>query len=171
MAGSIDQDIFHLYWQLDALNVIDGGKLFLQDGSPIQANFLHAGGSGRIKIVLVDWDDDGDWDILAGTPRHGSIPNPETGLPQSLGLPGSSVLLMRNVGSNEKPLFEFPKLMAFKGEPIFLGQHACSPAIADFGKDDGKDLLVGTEEGHFKFFEHSDLSLLSREEALIKLTP
>ena len=46
-----------------------------------------------------------------GTPRHGSVPNPETGLPQSLGLPGSAVLCLKNVGSNTAPVFKFPVLI------------------------------------------------------------
>jgi hypothetical protein len=156
-----DDDQFHLYWRLDDFNVTDGGKLRLTDGTPISANFIFAGGSGRIKIVLDDWDNDGFVDIIAGTPRHGSIPNPKTGLPQSLGLPGAAVLFLKNVGSNKTPIFEFPKLFAFKGDPIFLGQHACSPAIANFGKSDGKDLVVGSQDGQFIFYERSDLSLIS----------
>jgi len=153
-----DDDAFHLYWRLDDFNVVDGGKLELADGPVITANFLRAGGTGRLKLVLSDWDRDGLVDILVGTPRHGSVPNPETGLPQSLGLPGSAVLFMKNVGTNAAPAFAFPALMAFKGEPLFLGQHACSPAVADFGRADGPDLIVGIEDGRFLFYERSDLS-------------
>ncbi len=154
-----DEDQFHLYWRVDDHNLEDGGKLHLDDGSVIGANFLSAGGTGRLKLNLVDWDLDGPLDLLVGTPRHGSVPNPETGLPQSLGLPGSAVLFLRNVGSNTKPVFEFPKLMAFRGDPIFLGQHACGPAIADFGGEAGPDLIVGEEDGRFWFYRRKDLSL------------
>ena len=153
-----DEDEFRLYWQIDAYNLEDGGKLRLTDGSPIKANFLHAGGTGRLKLNLVDWDLDGKTDLLVGTPRHGSVPNPETGLPQSLGLPGSSVLFLRNVGSDAEPVFEFPRLMHFRGKPIFLGQHACGPAVADFGLSDGPDLVVGTEDGRFHYYKRDDLS-------------
>jgi hypothetical protein len=118
-----EDDQFHLYWQVDAFNLTEGGKLRLDTGEPIYANFLHAGGTGRLKLSLVDWDRDGATDVLVGTPRHGSVPHPETGLPQSLGLPGSAVLLLRNTGTDAEPKFAFPKLMAFKGQPIFLGQH------------------------------------------------
>ena len=69
------------------------------------------------------------------------------------------MLLLRNVGSNTEPVFEFPKLMAFRGDPIFLGQHACGPAIADFGGEAGPDLIVGEEDGRFWFYRREDLSL------------
>ena len=156
-----ENDQFHLYWRLDDFNVTDGGKLHLTDGTPIGANFIFAGGTGRLKIVLADWDEDSLLDLIVGTPRHGSVPNPKTGLPQSLGLPGAAVLFLKNVGSNQKPLYEFPKLFAFKGKSIFLGQHACSPAIANFGNPDGKDLVVGSQNGQYIFFEHSDLSVIT----------
>ncbi len=153
-----DDDEFHLYWRTDDYNLAEGGKLLLDDGSRIRANFLSAGGTGRLKLNLVDWDGDGKVDLLVGTPRHGSVPNPEKGLPQSLGLPGSAVLFLKNVGTNEEPVFQFPRLMKFKGEPIFLGQHACGPTPADFGNPDGYDLIVGVESGRILFYSRSDLS-------------
>ena len=125
----------------------------------IGANFLSAGGTGRLKLNLVDWDADGRLDLLVGTPRHGSVPDPEKGLPQSLGLPGSAVLLLRNVGEAATPRFAFPKLVAFQGAPIFLGQHACGPTLADFGNPAGPDLIVGEEDGRFLFYAREALSL------------
>ena len=157
-------DQFHLYWQVDVYNLLDGGKLRLDTGEPIYANFLQGGGTGRLKLSLVDWDRDGATDILVGTPRHGSVPHPETGLPQSLGLPGSAVLLLRNTGTDAAPEFAFPKLMAFKGAPIFLGQHACGPAVAPFRGMDQADLVVAEEEGRFRFYKREDLSLFDAKD-------
>ncbi len=153
-----DDDQFHLYWRIDDYNLEDGGKLKLEEGKVIGANFLHAGGTGRLKLNLVDWDQDDRIDLIVGTPRHGSVPNPENGLPQSLGLPGSAVLFLRNVNTNTEPLFAFPELLKFRGEPIFLGQHACAPAPADFGNPEGLDLIVGEEDGRFIFYKRGDLS-------------
>lgn len=153
-----NDDQFRLYWKLDDFNVEDGGKLRLTDGSPIGANFLSAGGTGRLKIVLADWDGDGHYDLLVGTPRHASVPDRERGLPRTLGLPGAAVLWLRNAGTNEDPVFEFPKVMHFRGEPRFFNQHACSPAIGDFGGPDGPHLLVGDEEGRIHFFDRRDVS-------------
>ncbi|MFV1969272.1 MAG: FG-GAP repeat domain-containing protein [Pirellulaceae bacterium] len=59
-------DDFHLYWQEDAYHVTDGGKLTLDDSSVIRANFLHAGGTGRLKICVADWDRDGEPDLIVG---------------------------------------------------------------------------------------------------------
>lgn len=152
-----DQDEFHLYWQIDRHNLEDGGKLRLEDGSTIRANFLSAGGTGRLKFTLADWDRDGKTDLLVGTPRHGSVPNPESGLPQSQGLKGASVLFLKNVGSDAAPVFGFPVMMQFKGKPLYLGQHECSAAVWDVGQPDGPDLLVGAETGRVLFYRRSDL--------------
>jgi len=154
-----DDDQFHRYWRVDDYNLEDGGKLLLDTGAPIGANFLSAGGTGRLKLNLYDWDGDGTLDLIVGTPRHGSVPNAEHGLPQSLGLPGSAVLLLRNLGSNETPRFAFPQFLAFRGAPLFLGQHACAPAIADFGGPAGPDLIVGEESGRLLFYRRTDLSV------------
>ncbi|MCB9768183.1 MAG: VCBS repeat-containing protein [Candidatus Omnitrophica bacterium] len=152
-----DDDQFHLYWRLDDYNLEEGGKLRLEDGSPIGANFLSAGGTGRLKINLCDWDLDGKVDLVVGTPKHGSVPNPETGLPQSLGLPGSAVLFLRNVGTNEAPRFKFPVIFRFKGKNLYIGHHSCGPTVAEFDPKTGPDLIVANEDGRFFFFERKDL--------------
>jgi hypothetical protein len=156
-------DAFHLYWQDDEHNVTDGFKLRLVTGEVIQANFLSGGGTGRLKIVLTDWDRDGVKDLVVGTPRHGSVPDPENGLPQSLGLPGSSILFLKNVGSESNPVYNRPELFAYKGAPIYLGQHACSPALADFSNPNGPDLIAGHESGRIYYYNREDLSTLRAE--------
>lgn len=153
-----DDDHFHLYWQVDERNIEDGGKLLLEDGNVINANFLEAGGTGRTKFMLADLDGDGETDLLLGTPRHGSIPDPEHGLPKSLGLPGAAVLFMRNTGSDAAPSFARPKLMHFKGEPVYFGQHSCAPAVAPIGDAGGPNILVGDEHGRLTWFSHKDIT-------------
>ncbi len=153
-----DQDEFHLYWLADVYNVTDGGKLRLDTGGVIGANFLRAGGTGRIKIVLTDWDEDGATDMIVGTPRHASIPEPKLGLPQALGLPGSSVMWLKNTGSDAAPAFAHPKVLHFRGEPIFFGQHACSPAVARLGGGEKPGLIVGVETGRLRFFAREDIT-------------
>jgi hypothetical protein len=154
-----DNDEFHFYWRIDDFNVRDGGKLLLEDGSSIRANFMAAGGTGRSKITLADWDGDGVMDLMVGTPRHGSVPNPKTGLPQSKGLPGSAVLWLRNVGTNEAPRFAFPVSLQVRGQPIYFGQHECSLALTDLGGTaGGPNLLVGEEEGRIYYFRREDIS-------------
>lgn len=153
-----DDDEFHLYWQLDVYNLADGGKLHLDTGGVIGANYLKSGGTGRIKISLTDWDGDGLNDLLIGTPRHASIPTPDKGLPQSLGKPGSGVLLMRNRGGRVKPVFSYPETLKFKGEDVFFGQHACGPTVAPFGRGDKPGLVVGVETGRLLWFAREDVS-------------
>ncbi len=153
-----DDNEFHMYKQLDLQNVVDGGKLILEDGSTISASYLHAGGTGRAKLVLYDWDEDGNPDLIVGTPRHGSVPNPEIGLPKSKGLKGASVLFLRNSGTNTQPVFEFPRFIRYKGKPIYLGQHSCSPAVWDYGQSGGADLLIGEQDGKIRYYARADLT-------------
>jgi len=153
-----DDNEFHIYWQIDAYNVEDGGKLYLEDGSKISGSYLSAGGTGRLKIVLEDWDIDGKTDMLVGTTRHSSVPNPINGLPQSKGLKGASVLFLENVGTNSKPVFAFPQMIKFKGNVIYLGQHACSPEVWDYGQPNGPDLMVGEQDGRIRYYERKDLT-------------
>lgn len=153
-----DDDEFHLYWQIDSFNLEDGGKLKLENGQSIRANFLAAGGTGRSKITLVDWDRDGRTDLIVGTPRHGSIPDPTGGLPQSRGLKGAAVIFLRNVGSDEAPVYQFPTMLHHKGAPIYLGQHECGPGIWDVGQPQGPDLLVGSQDGRIIYYAREHLS-------------
>jgi hypothetical protein len=151
-----DQDQFHLYWQIDEYNLADGGKLLLEDGSRITANFLGAGGTGRSKFELVDWDQDGLVDLLVGTPRHHSVPEPEKGLPRALGLPGATVLFLKNVATNTDPRFRFPVVFRHKGEGIFLGQHEIGVSAGYLGGG-GLNLLVSRENGRLYLYKREYL--------------
>ncbi len=152
---------FHLYYKIDAYNVSDGGKLKLTDGSYINGHRRKGGQVGRAKIHIVDWDGDGVKDLLIGTGRGASIPNPTTGLPYNRKKKneGAAVLFLRNAGTDAEPLFEFPKMMKFKGNDILLGAHECAPTTARIGGD-GKmlNLVVGTEYGTYMFYDRKDLS-------------
>ncbi len=152
-----DDDDFHLYWKVDNYNLRDGFKLKLTDGSVISANWLRAGGTGRTKFELTDWDRDGKVDLIVGTPRHGSVPNPDTGLPWSADHRGSAVLMLKNVGTNTQPSYEYPKLMHFRGQAVHLGQHSCAPAVADFSPQ-LSGLIVGVENGRLLFYDRKDIT-------------
>jgi len=152
-----DDDEFHLYWRLDNYNLADGGKLRMDDGSSIRSNFLGAGATGRSKIEVVDWDGDGRVDLLIGTPKHHSIPNPETGLPKALGLPGTMVLFLKNVGSNEAPKYQFPVGLKHKGHLIHLGHHEIGASAGPLGPGAGMNVVVSREDGVLFFFQREHM--------------
>lgn len=159
-----EDDEFHLYRQLDHFNLTDGGKLMIGDSMPIRANFRGGGETGRSKIHIVDWDQDGVKDLLVGTPRYSTIPEPKKGMPYRLKNNGAAVLFLRNSGSEEKPVFEYPVPLRFKGKRINLGQHSCAPTTGVFGPGNSLNLLVGDETGRFYFYERKDLSWSAYQE-------
>jgi hypothetical protein len=152
-----DNDYFHRYRQVDDYNLEDDGPLKMTDGRKISANFLFAGGTGRTKFECVDWDGDGKIDLIVGTPRHGSVPDPENGLPWAYEDHASAVLLLKNVGTNTQPVYETPRAMHFKGDRVRLGQHSCSPAAVNF-EQGLPDLIVGTEQGRVIYYDRDDVT-------------
>ena len=150
-------DEFHLYWQIDTYNLRDGGKLSIGDSIPIRANFKKGGETGRSKITLVDWDQDGVKDLIVGTPRYASVPQPKTGLPYRLKNNGAAVLFLRNAGTEERPVYEYPVPIRFKGERINMGQHACAAAAGYIGPGNSLNLIVGDETGRYFFYKREDL--------------
>jgi hypothetical protein len=152
---------FHLYYKIDAYNVSDAGKLKLTDGNFINGHRRKGGQYGRAKTQIIDWDGDGVKDLLIGTGRGASIPNPTSGLPYNRKKKneGAAVLFLKNAGTDANPIFEFPKMLKFKGKDILLGAHECAPTAAYIGGD-GKslNLVVGTEYGTYMFYDRKDLS-------------
>jgi hypothetical protein len=81
-------------------------------------------------MTLVDWDDDGDLDILVGSIE-------------------GEMFLRRNLGTRTRPVY------ATENEPVMVGPkrlrvpgrgHAC-PVIADWDGDGRWDILTGCEDG------------------------
>ena len=151
-------DEFHMYWQLDNYNLKDGGKLMIGDSINIRANFKKGGETGRSKITIVDWDQDGVKDLLIGTPRYSTIPEPKNGMPYRLKDNGAAVLFLRNSGTEQKPVYEYPVALKFKGKRINLGQHEIGVATGYIGPGNSLNLIVGEETGRFYFYKREDLS-------------
>lgn len=164
-------DHFHLYWRIDDYNVEDGGKLKLDDGAFIGTSGGVGGMSGRCKLDLFDWNQDGHLDFVIGTGRVVSIPDRETGYPMAAlgqnpvvgGLIGSLVdkalptklkktlgtpLLMLNTGTNEKMKFARPLVFRDADDLVIQpgGAHETGAVGTMLGKD-GPNLLICNEAG------------------------
>lgn len=162
-------DHLHLYWKLDDYNVTDGGKLTLDDGSLISTTYDPAGGTGRCKLDFCDVDRDGRLDLLAGTGRRGAMPNRETGYPlpvlgqRTLNTP----LFLRNVGTNERPVFAHPVPFAHVTHGLVQpgGSHESGVVGTHLGGGAETNLIVGNEAGRLFLLRGRNLRLMSREEA------
>lgn len=98
-------------------------------GKPMQLNPGRAGKSGRRKLHIVDWDDDGDLDLLVNSVNADLYENRTT-------LDGNTMLVKRGALGARR-----------------LAGHTSSPATVDFFQSGRRDLLVGAEDG-FLYWQH-----------------
>lgn len=110
----------------DRLGVSPGQRIF-QDaqGKPLRLNAKTAGGSGRRKFCLTDWDGDGRLDIL---------------------IDSRSVNFLRNVSTDDST-WKFADLGPVTD--LRLAGHDTSPTPVDWDKDGRPDVLIGAEDGRF----------------------
>ena len=157
-----DQDEIHRYFREDDYNLTDGGKMKLTDGSSIKANWLEAGGKGRLRFEVVDWDGDGVKDLLLATNMHHMIPDTVRGIPWSHPKPlrGATLLFLRNAGTEADPVFEFPKQLKYRGELVRFGHHGCGASTGMIGKitDGLPNVVVGDERGSLYLLEREYLT-------------
>ncbi|MDP4285587.1 MAG: VCBS repeat-containing protein [Bacteroidota bacterium] len=112
-----------------------GKRIFEEEDSSgktklLRMNAREAGHSGRRKLCLVDWDNDGDIDLLANSENATWYEN--------VGEKDGQVIF-RNRGN----------LMKIK-----LTGHDTSPTVVDWNHDGIPELLLGAEDGHFYYQPH-----------------
>ena len=115
----------------DKLVLLAPQRIFVDEkGKPLQLNNKTAGGSGRRKISLVDWDGDGKVDILANS---------------------KNACLYRQVKAADGKFY-------FKHEGDLsehkLAGHTTSPTVADFNDDGIPELVCGAEDGYLYLMEN-----------------
>ena len=94
------------------------------DGKPVRLTNRTAGGSGRRKLAVVDWDQDGRLDLLVNSVNADWYRN--------LSDRDGQVVLQ-----NQGPLAERK-----------LAGHTSSPTVVDWNQDGVPELLVGAEDGY-----------------------
>jgi len=125
-----------------------------EDGSPIVLAGP-VGLSGRVKFAVTDWDGDGRWDVVLGV-QHGlqkffRQPGSES--------PSSAPYWLRNVGTNDKPVFEPARLITFAdGQPIIVNKHDFTAFPTDLKKRGAGDLIFGDDEGFIFYLLREDLA-------------
>lgn len=117
----------------ERLTLMPGKRIFYDEqGKPLQLNSKKAGGSGRRKIDLVDWDQDGDLDLLINS---------------------INTTLYLNIGSNGEFVFQNTGDLS----SVVLGGHSTSPTTVDWNGDGVRDLLIGAEDGFFYYLPRNNL--------------
>jgi hypothetical protein len=96
-------------------------------GQPLRLNERRAGGSGRRKLCVTDWDGDGKLDFLLNS--------------------SNADLLRQTRHTDGKWYFEKAGSIAKRN----IEGHDVSPTVVDFDADGMPDFVGGAEDGRFYF--------------------
>ncbi|QDV24579.1 FG-GAP repeat protein [Aureliella helgolandensis] len=108
-------------------------RIFIDEQNrPMQLNAKSCGGSGRIKLSVVDWDGDSRLDILVNSENATWYRNCED---------RDGRVVLKKIGN-----------LARRN----VAGHTSSPAVCDFDENGKPDLLVGSENGRIYFIAHED---------------
>lgn len=113
------------------LKLLPGERIFVDESlKPIQLNKRRAGGSGRYKLHIVDWDGDGRLDLLVNSMNADFYRNLKT---------EDGKVVLKNQGPLSKRK---------------LAGHTSSPCTVDWDKDGVRDLIVGAEDGYLYWMQN-----------------
>ena len=116
-------------------------RIFIdEDNALIRLNSRTAGRSGRYKLDVVDWDQDGRLDILVNSENAVWYRNCEE---------RDGKIVLKKIGNLAKRN---------------VAGHTSSPSTCDFNKDGKPDLLVGAENGRIYYISHQDCIEYSAEQ-------
>lgn len=101
-----------------------------ENGEPLRLNPRTAGASGRRKLCVVDWDGDGNFDLLLNS--------------------ANADLLRQVEGRDGAWMFRRAGALAERN----IEGHDVSPAVADFDGDGVPDFLGGAEDGRFYYLRN-----------------
>ena len=115
--------------------LLPGRRAFIdENGKPLQLNAKRAGGSGRRKLCVVDWDGDGKLDVLLNGINANWLRQVET---------RDDAWVLKDMGPLDQRKIE---------------GHDTSPTTVDWNGDSVPDLLVGAEDGRFYYLKNSRAS-------------
>ncbi len=121
----------------------------LPNGQPIRITPGVGGRAGRSRIVIADWDEDGDRDIIRGCTDAGDHEDPNYKEHERV------AILYENNGDDRH--FTFKGSLLKDDDDVSFCGHATSPAIVDWDADGKLDLLLGTEDGLIYYFNRTYL--------------
>jgi len=113
----------------EGLVLLPGRRIFSDGQGDLRLNARSAGGSGRRKLCIVDWDGDGRLDVLVNS---------------------ANVSLLRNHGTRDG------KVILIDEGPLAdrkLAGHTTSPTTVDWNGDGVRDLLIGAEDGRLYYLD------------------
>jgi hypothetical protein len=125
-----------------------GRRIFRNEkGDPIRIS-EHAGGqSGRARIIVVDWDGDGDLDILHNAHHlFGQAP--------ALLKKVKNVGWYENTGSVGEAVFTWRGEL-IKRQIVISSEHSTTPEVVDFDGDGRLDLFLGGEDGRIECYHRA----------------